>query len=214
MAIRDGNLKVTDAIFDEAFETFNGGESKKWNSDVLRRVARHEAGHAYICWRGGETPSYVTVVARGDHGGYMRHDDEENKPILTRAEVVNMIRTSLGGRAAEIAYYGEEDGVSTGAGADLQNATHYALMMLCSYGMDKKHGLASIPIQNYLQNGMPDSILAGVNEILEKELVSAIDIINAGKPYIDALVEHLLAKDHISGSELNDLFDSVKPGHN
>ena len=210
MAIRDGDLKVTDSVFDEAFETFNGGESKKWNSDVLMRVARHEAGHAFICWRGGETPSYVTIVARADHGGYMRHDDAEDKPILTRAEVANLIRTSLGGRAAEIAYYGEEDGVSTGASSDLQSATYYALRMLCSYGMDKKHGLASVPIQTYLQNGMPDSILAAVNEILAKELQEAIDIINEGKPYIDKLVDHLLAKDHIYGAELNSLFDSVK----
>ncbi|MBR4636500.1 MAG: AAA family ATPase, partial [Clostridia bacterium] len=210
MAIRDGDLKVTDSVFDEAFETFNGGESKKWNSDVLMRVARHEAGHAFICWRGGETPSYVTIVARADHGGYMRHDDAEDKPILTRAEVANLIRTSLGGRAAEIAYYGEEDGVSTGASSDLQSATYYALRMLCSYGMDKKHGLASVPIQTYLQNGMPDNILAAVNEILARELQEAIDIINEGKPYIDKLVDHLLAKDHISGAELNSLFDSVK----
>ena len=178
---------------------------------MLKRVARHEAGHAFICWKSGETPSYVTVVARGDHGGYMRHDDKEDKPIYTKAEVASLIRTSLGGRAAEIAYYGEEDGVSTGASGDLQSATYYALRMLCSYGMDKKRGLAAVPIETCLQNGIPDSILSGVNEILDTELKNAVELISANKPYIDALVEHLLTKDHISGAELNDLFNSVKP---
>ena len=67
-AIRDGSTTVTDEIFEEAFETFNSGEVKKWDISQLERVARHEAGHALICCLSGETPSYLTIVARGRHG--------------------------------------------------------------------------------------------------------------------------------------------------
>ncbi|MBP3381709.1 MAG: AAA family ATPase [Clostridia bacterium] len=49
MAIRDGDGKVTDEIFDEAYETFTGGERKEWDISTLERVARHEAGHAFLC---------------------------------------------------------------------------------------------------------------------------------------------------------------------
>jgi hypothetical protein len=49
MVIRAGGLQVTDEILDEAFETFQSGEKKQWDVALLQRVARHEAGHAFLC---------------------------------------------------------------------------------------------------------------------------------------------------------------------
>lgn len=37
-------------------------------------VAIHESGHAYAAWCAGEKPSYVTIVSRGNFGGYMQHE--------------------------------------------------------------------------------------------------------------------------------------------
>ena len=127
-AIRQGSTVVNDEILEEAFETFNNGETKKWDVSQLERVARHEAGHALLCYLGGETPSYLTIVARGDHGGYMQHADQEGKALYTKDELLARIKTSLGGRAAEIVYYGERDGISTGASGDLASATRVWMM--------------------------------------------------------------------------------------
>ncbi|MBR6825033.1 MAG: AAA family ATPase, partial [Oscillospiraceae bacterium] len=143
-AIRAGGTFVSDAILEEAFETFVSGEEKKWDISQLRRVAIHESGHALMCWLGGETPSYLTIVARGNHGGYMQHADREGKAIYTREELLARIRTSLGGRGAEIVYYGLEDGISTGASGDLASATDLARRLLCNYGMDDAFGLAVV----------------------------------------------------------------------
>lgn len=80
-ALRAELNKVKADILDEAFETYVNGEKKNWSEAEVERVARHEAGHAFLCWQSGETPSYLTIVARSDHGGYMQHDSTDKKTI-------------------------------------------------------------------------------------------------------------------------------------
>jgi len=60
-------------MLEEAFELSRFGERKDWGTTYMERVARHEAGHAVISALGGRIPSYLTIVARGDHGGYMEN---------------------------------------------------------------------------------------------------------------------------------------------
>lgn len=206
-AIRDGNLKVTDAILEEAFETFNSGEAKKWDLSLLERVARHEAGHAFLCWKGGETPSYVTIVARANHGGYMQHADNEGKAIYTKEELLAKIRTSLGGRAAELVYYGEKDGISTGASGDLASATNLAEQIICTYGMDASFGLAVANAHNTNAGAISSEIRTAVNRILHEELQTAVQLISENRDRIDALVQVLMTKNHLTGSEIQAVFE-------
>lgn len=198
-AIREGSTDVTDAILDEAFETFNGGEVKKWDASQLERVARHEAGHTVVCCAGGEIPSYLTVVARGDHGGYMQHAEQEGKAIYTKDELLAKIRTSLGGRAAEIVYYGENDGISSGASGDLDSATYTAKRIVCTYGMDESVGLASTDIDDA---SMSAEARAAVGRILREQMEETIRIVSENRNKIDALVGELMVKNHLSGAEI------------
>lgn len=206
MTLREGSLKVTDSILDEAFETFNSGEKKDWDISQLERVARHEAGHAFLYWHSGQTPSYITVVARGDHGGYMQHADNEGKAIYTKDELLSVIRTSLGGRAAEILYYGREQGISTGAGGDLQSATARARALICSYGMDDAFGLAVIDPAAAQSGELSVQVREAVNAILAEQTEEAVRILAENKDKLDALVSALLEKNHLTGKELEELF--------
>lgn len=201
-ASRSGDLKVTDAILDEAFETSIYGETKDWDKDLLERTARHEAGHALISWLIGDAPSYMTIVARGDHGGYMQHSTNEKKALFTKNECLARICTSLGGRAAEIVYYGEEDGISTGASGDLQSATHTARRMICECGMFEEFGLS------YIDDKKPERVSEFVNFILSKQLDAAKKYILDYRSAVDALVETLMVKNHLSGDEIKELFIS------
>jgi len=202
-AIRSGDFKVTDEIFEDAFETFNSGEEKAWDVSQLERVARHEAGHAIICWHSGECPSYLTIVARGDHGGYMQHADNEGKAIYTKDELLAKIRTSLGGRASEIVYYGEKDGISTGASGELEAATRTAQHIICTYGMDEAFGLAVIDPQTARTGELSAEVRAAVNKMLDAEMKQAIDLITENKAVIDALIAELMKKNHLGGKEID-----------
>lgn len=192
---------VEDDILAEAFETFNSGKEKKWDSDRLLQTARHEAGHAYVCWMTGELPSYLTIVARGDYGGYMQHENMESKGTYSRKEMLGRIRTALAGRAAEIVYYGREDGLTTGAVGDLEAATKTAQYMLCHCGMDEEVGLA-------VMNTADGQIRRKINEILNWELEQAIQIISQGRPLVDRLVDVLMQENHADGHRMREIFEN------
>lgn len=200
-AIREGSTTVNDSILEEAFETFTSGEEKKWDASQLERVARHESGHALLCWLGGEKPSYLTIVARGKHGGYMQREAQEGKAIYTRDELLARIRTSLGGRAAELVYYGDRDGISTGASADLRSATQMAQRIICVYGMDEEFGLAVDGITD-AGGVMTDAVRKAVNRILKEQMAEAIRLVTENRDKIDALAETLMAKNHLNGVQI------------
>ena len=56
----------------------------------------------------------------------------EGKGVYTKKELLRQIAVSLGGRAAELVYYGEEEGLSTGPSSDLETATAIARKMICN----------------------------------------------------------------------------------
>lgn len=208
--IKSKGYVLTDKILDEAFETFNGGEVKQWSKDELLRTARHEAGHALMCRLGGEKPSYLTIVARGNHGGYMQHDSQEDKGVYTRGELINKVRTALGGRAAEVAYYGDELGVSTGASSDLQSATNIVRAMICDYGMDEEFGLCNIQLNNSSSAEIYTRVIERINVLLRAEMAFAVNTIKENKAIIDRLVEALMEKNSLKANEIEDILKDLK----
>ena len=203
-AIRTGGC-ITDESFEEAFETFSSGEKKEWAPETLLRTARHEAGHALLCWLYGEKPSYLTIVARGDHGGYMQHGDSEDKAIYLKSELAAKIRTALAGRAAELVYYGDEDGISTGASADLYSATKTCERMICNYGMDDDFGLSYIDVSS-MDIDTASDMRARVNEVLAAELSLARETVAKNAEAMDKIVAALMEKNHLKGGEIDEIF--------
>ena len=158
-----------------------------------------------MCWYGGEVPSYLTVVARSGHGGYMQHGDHENKQLYTKRELLNRIRTSLGGRAAELVYYGPEEGLSTGPSGDLRTATSVARRILCTYGMDENFGLAAVDMDTARSGELTGEVRAAVNKMLNQELAFTVELIGYNRPAIDALVRALLEKNQLTGPEIDQI---------
>jgi ATP-dependent Zn protease len=136
----------------------------------------------------------------------MQHGDSEGKALYTRAELLSRIRTSLAGRAAEIAYYGEEDGISTGAGGDLCTATKVAEQMICNYAMDSHVGMSYIDANKI---GASGPFRDRVNAILNDELKNAISLIEKNKAAIDALVNALMERNHLKENEIDAILSSA-----
>ena len=204
-AIKSKDYVVNDGCFENAFESYNSGEVKKWDISELERTARHEAGHALLCWLSGETPSYLTIVARGSHGGYMQHGGNENKGLFTKEELLSRVRTSLAGRAAEVVYYGETEGISTGASGDLQSATRLIEQMICVYGMDETIGLSTINFNN-LNSDYYSKIRDRVNQVLSIEFEKAKNAISKNIDVMNDMVQTLMEKNHLKGNEIEAIF--------
>jgi len=200
MAVRAGKV-LDDALLDEAFELTKHGAKKDWGYEYLERVARHECGHAFLCALGGNTPAYLTIEARGSHGGYMEHSEKDMAPLSTRKQLIDRIRTSLGGRAAELVYYGEEEGLSTGASGDLQQATRTAAAMLCGYGMDPEFGLVVMDPGEAMKD---PAFRTRVRDLLDREMRACVDLIRDNRPRMDRLVTALLNKNKLNAQEIEE----------
>ena len=201
-ALQGEKDEVSDADMEEAFETFNSGEKREWSEEITLCTARHEAGHAVVSWLTGEKPTYITIVSRGNYGGYMQHGDTEERMGYTKKELLNRIATSLGGRAAELVYYGSEKGMSTGASGDLRTATAIAKRMICELGMDDECGMAVVDPDSPFAS---DRINQRVNAILKEQLDEAIRMISENRGKIDALVTKLLEKNHLNKTEIEEV---------
>ena len=205
-ALRRKMSDVTDDVVEEAFESFKSGRKKKWNQEQLLRTARHEAGHAIISWLNGEMPVYLTISSRSNYGGYMQLE-QEDKGVWTKREMIGRIQTALGGRAAEIVYYGPENGLSTGVSGDLKTATQLAEYMICDCGMDEEAGLAVTRGRGEAFDGMHGSLHSRINDILNSELEKAIESIQAHRPLIDRLAEILMEESHIDEMKMREIFE-------
>ena len=127
---------------EEATDRVIAGPAKKSRviSEKERNiVAHHEAGHTYY-WYGldeAEVVHKVTIVPRGQAGGYAMMLPKQDRFLMTEPELLDKICGLLGGRVSEDINFGE---VSTGASNDFERATQIARSMVTEYGMSKKLG--------------------------------------------------------------------------
>jgi len=200
--------ELTDALLEEAFEKIRMGEAKKLpDNNTLKRIARHEAGHTVIAWKGGHIPVQLTVVGRGKAAGYMERESDEERILYTRNELEHKICEAMGGRAAEIIYYGEEEGLSTGVAGDLKNATSIAKLMVREYGMDSDFGIILFD-ESFSPSGiMGEKTFLAVERLVKLQLERAIKILKENKEKLDILSQKLLAKNRLTKEEIKEILN-------
>lgn len=142
IAARSGKKKIDMRDIEEATDRVIAGPAKKSRviSEKERNiVAHHEAGHTIIgmVLDEAEVVHKVTIVPRGQAGGYAMMLPKQDRFLMTEPELLDKICGLLGGRVAEDIIFNE---VSTGASNDFERATQIAREMVTKYGMSKKLG--------------------------------------------------------------------------
>ena len=202
MAAREG-CALTDAIVEEAFEKIRMGEAKRTpDAETLERIARHEAGHALIGWLTGSPPVQVTIVGRGSAGGYVEREAQEDKIIYTRRELEEMICQAMGGRAAELLYYGDADGLSSGVASDLRNATRWADRMIREFGMSEEMGQVFFDSRLMQDGPLAVKVREAAERIVRAQLDNALGILKENREALDLLSRELLSKNRLTRPDL------------
>lgn len=142
VAARADQKVITADDIDEAIDRVIAGPAKRSRviSEKERKiVAYHEAGHTIVgvVLDEADMVHKVTIVPRGQAGGYAVMLPKEDRYFMTKPELLDKICGLLGGRVAEELVLGE---VSTGAHNDFQRATNIARKMVTEYGMSDKLG--------------------------------------------------------------------------
>lgn len=198
---------MTDDDLLTALEEYEHGEKKEHTPDYYKSVAIHETGHAYVSYISGDKPSYITIESRGNHGGYMRHGNQEDVTDYTKEELLARIRTSLAGRAAEEVFFGKAKSLNTGALTDLRNATDIAFQIVCTLGMEEDQ-LIVLSKDEVLQSALAGEYTAKVNEILKTEMKNAIDIIENSRDKIQKIADALLRENRLTGKQFEELMEA------
>ncbi|BAH41100.1 cell division protein FtsH homolog [Brevibacillus brevis NBRC 100599] len=139
LTARRNKKQITMTEVDEAIDRVIAGPAKKSrvvSEDERRLVAFHEAGHTIIGYhlRNAEMVHKVTIIPRGQAGGYTVMLPKEDRFFATKTDLLDKIVGLLGGRVAEELVLGD---ISTGAHNDFQRATAIARSMITEYGMSK-----------------------------------------------------------------------------
>jgi cell division protease FtsH len=141
-AARGGKREITQAELEEGILRVVAGPEKKTRvmSEKERLItAYHEMGHAIVghYLEFADPVHKISVVSRGRALGYTISMPSEDRFLTTRAELLDTMAMTLGGRAAEEIVFGE---ITTGASNDLEKVTATAKQMVMRFGMSEKLG--------------------------------------------------------------------------
>ncbi|MDC8917594.1 ATP-dependent zinc metalloprotease FtsH [Metamycoplasma hyosynoviae] len=218
LSVREKTGVITIEQIDEAIDRVIAGPAKKSRTISEKEniaVAYHEAGHAVVGLKikGGNKVQKITIIPRGHAGGYNLMLPEEEKYNRSKIELIAMITSFMGGRAAEAIIYGK-DNVSTGASDDIAKATRIARKMVTEYGLSdlgpiKYEEDTDTPFlgRDYMKNNSFSSNTAQeidqeVRKIMLEAERNAYKIINENKKLLELIKDALILNETIVAEEI------------
>ena len=210
LAARRASDTIKMADLDEAVDKIGMGLGQKGKiikPEEKKLLAYHEAGHAIMTelTPGADPVHKVTIIPRGDAGGFMMPLPEE-KLVTTSRQMLAEIKVLFGGRAAE--EIGLDD-VSTGAYSDIKRATKVARAYVASVGMSKKLGPINFENSDDEYSFAPNKsdetvreIDLEIRKILTEEYLNTLNTLQDNWSKLEEVVKLLLKKETITGDEV------------
>ena len=225
LAVRSGHQMITLSDVDEAIDRVIGGpakKSRKYTEHERKLVAYHETGHAIIglTLEDANQVQKVTIVPRGDAGGYNLMTPREETYFSTKKQLLATITGYMGGRTAEEIFFGD---VSSGAHNDIEQATRIARMMVTELGMSELGPIKYDSGDNAVFLGRDYSQLSNthsgqiafeidqqVRKIIETAHAQATEIINNNKDKMDIIANALLEHETLNHEKIQSLYNTGK----
>lgn len=221
LAVRKNEAKVTMTDLDEAIDRVMMGpakKSKKYTEKDKILVAYHEAGHAVIGLKleDADMVQKVTIIPRGDAGGYNLMTPREEKYFHRKSEFIAQITGLLGGRTAEEIQFGE---ISAGAVNDIEKLTEIAKNMVRVYGMSSLGPIQYADSQGNVFLGRDytkgSDYSAGVAAEIDKEVRAIVDechencrkILTENKDLLDLIANNLYEHETLTNEEITNLMN-------
>lgn len=220
LSVRNKHDKISSSDIDEAIDRVIGGPAKKTkviSERTKRMVAYHEAGHAVIGLKVAlsETVQKITIIPRGDAGGYVLMTPKDESMLQTKGELLAKITSYLAGRASEEIFF---DDVTTGAHSDIERATQIARVMVTELGMSplgpvqyERDSSQVFLGRDYgstrISGEVANEIDKAVREIIESCLETARNCILQNKDMLILIAETLLKYETITAEEIDYLIE-------
>ena len=223
LAARRAKKMIGNSEFAEAIDRIIAGPARRSRVISEREkemTAYHEAGHALVAHLlpNADPVAKVTIVARGQTGGFTKTVPEEDRTLVTRNQLEARLAMAMGGRAAEELVFSQ---FTTGASNDLEQATSIARQMITRFGMSKKLGPRTfgkreemvflgreISEQRDYSDNVAEQIDDEVHSLIENAYGTAMQILKENKAKLDHISKYLIENETIEEDQVSDLFDS------
>ncbi len=224
LAVRRNKSEITMSEIDEATDRVLMGPAKtshKYSEADRKLVAYHEAGHAVIGLklRNASDVQKVTIIPRGQAGGYNMMVPSEEKLCSTKTDLLEEITGLLGGRTAEEITFGE---ITTGAHNDFEKATKIARAMVTEYGMsdlgplqfEQQSGSVFLGRDynkpQHFSNEVANEIDMEMRKIINDCHKEAKEIISKNKDLLKLIAEALLEYETLTKEQIDYLVENGK----
>lgn len=222
LAVRNHRNAVSQKDLFESVEVVIAGKAKKDRvlSEKERKiVSYHEVGHALAAalQKNSEPVQKITIIPRTMGAlGYTMQVPEEEKYLMSKAEIETELVTLLAGRAAEELCF---DSVTTGASNDIERATNLTRAMITQYGMSEKFGLIGLTtVEDQYLSGRSvlncgEATAAEIDQevmrVLKESYEKALEILSQNRKALDEIAAFLIERETITGKEFMEILNRV-----
>lgn len=224
LAVRREKSAITMSEIDEAIDRVIMGPAKvtkKYTAKEKKLVAYHEAGHAVLGIKldDADDVQKVTIIPRGQAGGYNLMLPKEEKYTATKTELLEEIMGLLGGRVAEEVVFSE---ITTGAHNDFSKATKIARSMVTEYGMSSLGPVqletpegSSFLGRDYNKNrNFSDQVALEIDNEVRKIINECYDkakkIIEKNRDLLDLIATNLIEHETLTKEQIDYLAENGK----
>jgi cell division protease FtsH len=224
LTARMNQTQISMANLEEAIDRVTAGPKRKsvLLSERERKViAYHEGGHALVghAMPNADPVHKITIIPRGRALGYTAAAPNEDKFLVSRAEMMDQLAMLLGGRTSEELVFHEP---TTGAADDIEKATRIARGMVTEYGMSERLGARKFGTgdgEPFLGREMSHSrdyseeIASAIDDEVRRLIESAHDeaweVLVQNRDVLDNLVLQLLEHETLSREQVLEIFAPV-----
>ncbi len=224
LAARENRKQIKMHDIDEATDRVMMGPAKKskvFSKKERRVVAYHEAGHAVVGIKleNAEVVHKVTIIPRGEAGGYALMLPEEETFLQTKQDLLDRITGLLAGRVSEELTFNE---VTTGAHNDFQKATGIARAMVTEYGMsdlgpiqyEQRSGNVFLGRDYNKDKNFSDHLARQIDEQVQKIISECYDrcrqVLLANQDLVKLIAETLLEYETLTKEQIDELVEKGK----
>src|ERR1700734_180156 len=229
VAVRDLRGVLACADFDSARDRILLG--RREGSNVLlpeekNAVAIHESGHALVAALSehADPVAKITIRPAGQALGVPERLPLDERHLYGEDYLTDSLAVRMGGRAAELVEFGQG---STGAANDLASATDLATKMVREFGLSPAPGPIGYPEggsaflggggQGFSSRPFAEATQATidneVSRLMREAEQHAVDLIRSHRSELEQLVDLLLEKETVDGSDVYRIVGRPAPEH-
>jgi len=187
-------------------------------------IAYHEMGHALVGWTLEHTDPVhkISIVSRGMALGWTLSLPQEDKYLVSKAELVDQLAQILGGRCAEELILGEKN-ITTGASDDIRKATSLARKMVTEWGMSDKLGPLAFGTKEELvflgrdlgeQRNYSEEVAGEIDQevhhLVDSAFLRAKEVLRQREAVLRALAERLIEVETMDNAEMGRIIEETE----